>query len=326
LNVPNAQTANQVQELVFAANFNHTGVGTTAQNKIDAQQAFFVDGVVQAARTLGGSASNVASSWYMMTDDGFGAYQGGAMSEFMIYTNTSNTTATDPSAFVGSAVNNSFTYAGESRLISIDGKAGYDTVVLSGAATNLDTTAVTLNSIELIHMQNGETNQLTINNAQLVANGSILSVLMDSSDSIVYESTTLNHSATQEMIVFGTVGNDIIDMSSFNELVYGRGGSDTFNYEAWSDAATSSSKDAITDFTMGSGADGDKLDLADLLDGYTSGSTLADFITLTDDSTDTSIAIDINGDSSGTDLTIVLTGATGKSLDDMISDGNLILL
>jgi hypothetical protein len=77
---------------------------------------------------------------------------------------------------------------------------------------------------------------------------------------------------------------------------------------------------------MGSGADGDKLDLADLLDGYTSGSTLADFITLTDDSTDTSIAIDINGDSSGTDLTIVLTGATGTSLADMISDGNLILL
>jgi hypothetical protein len=121
--------------------------------------------------------------------------------------------------------------------------------------------------------------------------------------------------------IVGTAQAEIIRGLAGDDTLTGNGGIDIFDYNSTTDG-----NDTITDFTMGSGADGDKLDLADLLDGYTSGSTLADFITLTDDSTDTSIAIDINGDSSGTDLTIVLTGATGTSLADMISDGNLILL
>ena len=60
------------------------------------------------------------------------------------------------------STNNAFTYVGEVGLVSINGK---DVVVLSGTATNLDVTAVELRCIKRIHMQNDETNALTINNA-----------------------------------------------------------------------------------------------------------------------------------------------------------------
>ena len=325
LSTGNAQKINKVQQLVFTANYNHSGGGTVSKNKVDAKQAFFVDGTVKGADgSLNGNYQSLGDTWYLMSGTSWGNYQRGKISEFLVYTNSSRITATDPTVLIGSDINNSFTYAGESKLTGIDGKAGYDAVVLSGSSTNLNITAVTLSSIELIHMQNGKTNILTINDAQLTANGSILSVLMDSGDSIVYNSATLNHSATQEVVTFGTTGNDTINMSSFNELVYGRGGSDTFVYKSWSDAAASSSNDAIADFTMGTGADKDVLNLADLLTGYSS-ANLADFITLNDNGTDTSIAIDRNGDSSGTDLTITLNNVTGVDLATMISDDNLIL-
>ncbi|WP_201339209.1 beta strand repeat-containing protein [Isorropodon fossajaponicum symbiont] len=331
LKTKNAQTANQVQQLVFIANFNHSGTGTTAQNKVDAEQAFFIDGVVKGAGTLGSTDTDVGSTWYIMaTTGGNSGYQAGMMSEFLVYTDNSNTVISDPGAFVGSAVNNTFTYAGEGGLTSVDGKGGYDTVYLSGTSTNLDTTVVILKSIELIHMQNGETNILTINDAQLTANSFILSVLMDTGDSIIYEGATLAYDANaQELIVFGSTGNDTINMSSFNETVYGRGGNDTFVYKSWSDAAASSSADTIADFIIAAGTNKDILDLKDLLSGYSAGS-FTDFIELNEVGGNTVTSVDANGaiDNSGVftaDLSITLTGVTGANLATMISDGNLVL-
>ncbi len=330
LSVANIQTVNQVQQLVFTANYNHSGSGTLTQNKVDAEQAIFVDGEVKGADdNLLDSALILGFTWYLATF-GYGGsgFQSGMISEFLFYTNNSSTTATDPTAFVGTDVNDTFTYAGETTLASIDGKVGYDTVILSGASSNLDTIIVALNSIELIHMRNGETNTLTINNTQLDTNVSILSVLMDTGDSIIYEGTTLNYNATQEVVNFGTIGNDIINMSSSNETVYGRGGNDTFVYKSWSDAAASSSADSIADFTIGTGVGKDTLNLKDLFTSYNS-TNLTNFINLIESGGNTLISTSKNGTVGGAfadeDISITLTGVIGANLLTMISDGNLVL-
>ncbi|BAS68020.1 Ig-like domain-containing protein [Bathymodiolus septemdierum thioautotrophic gill symbiont] len=321
-----AGAINTKLDVVFEANYNNVGnTGTSSKNYTDAAQGIYINGVSKArdGTLLGGASGslnldNGSDGWTLQNNQA-------KITEMFIY--AANEQSTSIKQFLGSSNNDTFTYGGESIVTGYDGKAGYDTVYISGA-NNLDLTNAQfssgIKSIELVHMKNTEANVLTINDAQLTTNGSILSVLMDSGDSIVYNSATLNHSATQEVVTFGTTGNDTINMSSFNELVYGRGGSDTFVYKSWSDAAASSSNDAIADFTMGTGAGKDTLNLADLLTGYSS-ANLADFLSLSDDGTNSSIAIDSNGDSSGTDLTITLTGVTGVSLATMISDANLIL-
>ena len=321
-----AGAINTKLDVVFEANYNNVGnTGTSSKNYTDAAQGIYINGVSKArdGTLLGGASGslnldNGSDGWTLQNNQA-------KITEMFIY--AANEQSTSIKQFLGSSNNDTFTYGGESIVTGYDGKAGYDTVYISGA-NNLDLTNAQfssgIKSIELVHMKNTEANVLTINDAQLTTNGSILSVLMDSGDSIVYNSATLNHSATQEVVTFGTTGNDTINMSSFNELVYGRGGSDTFVYKSWSDAAASSSNDAIADFTMGTGAGKDTLNLADLLMGYSS-ANLTDFLSLSDDGTNSSIAIDRNGDGSGTDLTITLTGVTGVSLATMISDANLIL-
>ena len=61
---------------------------------------------------------------------------------------------------------------------------------------------------------------------------------------------------------------------------------------------------------------------------YTAGDTLSDFLTVADDGSDVTIAIDANGDSSGTDLTITLIGIGTGSLDlaALTADDNLVVL
>ena len=117
----------------------------------------------------------------------------------------------------------------------------------------------------------------------------------------------------------GTSGNDILVGQGGNDMLTGNGGVDTFDYNASSDG-----NDTITDFTIGNG--GDRLDLSDLLD-YDTGDTLSDYLTFSDDGSDVEIAIDANGDSSGTDITITLSDIGTGSLD--LSDFetyNLIVL
>ena len=61
---------------------------------------------------------------------------------------------------------------------------------------------------------------------------------------------------------------------------------------------------------------------------YTAGDTLSDFLTVADDGSDVTIAIDANGDSSGTDLTITLIGIGTGSLDlaALTADDNLVVI
>jgi len=103
--------------------------------------------------------------------------------------------------------------------------------------------------------------------------------------------------------------------------------------------AVVNSVDVIKDFSAWNGTRGDKLDIRNLLTGYTSGtSTLSQWVTniinnSTIDkpsgvsSTNTKIVIDIDGAGSGiTTQTIWLDGVSGLSNDPTILKNNLILI
>jgi len=111
---------------------------------------------------------------------------------------------------------------------------------------------------------------------------------------------------------------------------------DTFVWNAGD--AVGNSVDIIKDFSAWNGTRGDKLDIKNLLTGYTSGtSTLSQWVSITNNSTidrpsgvsspNTKIVIDIDGAGSGTTTqTIWLDGVSGLSNDPTILKNNLILI
>jgi hypothetical protein len=82
--------------------------------------------------------------------------------------------------------------------------------------------------------------------------------------------------------------------------------------------------DTILDFvdtTADSG--GDILNLAGLLTNETS-ANIGNYISLSESGGNTSLAIDVDGDGSGTDFTVQLDGVTGTDLSTLIDNGNLV--
>jgi hypothetical protein len=125
-------------------------------------------------------------------------------------------------------------------------------------------------------------------------------------------------------VLFGDTGEDIIKGGDSNDLIIGGqgddiltgdGGRDTF---AWAlGDETGASTDTVTDFNQAPG--GDILDFSGLLTGEHAGN-YNDFITLTG----STLTVDTNGDGSGTDLTINLTGLTATTVDDLVANGSIV--
>ena len=148
----------------------------------------------------------------------------------------------------------------------------------------------------------------------------VTSVTVDGKDVILgYDGAALT-SADSLSIAYNTpssglgledvAGNDTADF----HVIRGAAGVATLTGNAgdaaavgYSDVAAGS--DTINAFPM---ADGDVLDLASLLD-YAEGDDLSDYLTVTDDGTDVSLAIDVDG-AGGADITLTLTGIGTGSL------------
>jgi Ca2+-binding RTX toxin-like protein len=198
----------------------------------------------------------------------------------------------------------------------------------SAFSVNVGGSARTVSNVEI----NGSNIVLTFDGAAIADTDSLTiaytkpgsgAVLKDFAGNEAVSLSSLIVGASGVNTITGTSANDTIIGNGGNDTLTGNGGIDTFDYNSTTDG-----DDTITDFTIGSGANGDKLDLTDLLDGYTSDSTLSDFITSRESAGNTIISIDANGTVGGAfaaDVTITLTGVTGISLTDMISDDNLIL-
>ena len=124
--------------------------------------------------------------------------------------------------------------------------------------------------------------------------------------------------------IVGTADNDFIIGNASIDTLTGNGGSNTFDYNSISDG-----NDVITDFTIGTGAGADTLDLRDLLN-YTATDTLANFVQFDDAGSggDVEVKIDVDGSNNfaAADLTLTLSNIGTGSLVLSDFENNLIVL
>ena len=137
--------------------------------------------------------------------------------------------------------------------------------------------------------------------------------------------------------LFGGLGDDILDGGQGDDLLIGGlgsdqmtggAGADTFKFAA-ADVDGTLAKDTIMDFNT---ADGDKLDLADLLNGETA-SNLDDYLNFETQGADTLVHVNKAGDfgaGAQADHTILLkdvnlAGLDNEIINDLLSNNNLII-
>ena len=142
----------------------------------------------------------------------------------------------------------------------------------------------------------------------------------------------------EEDTLWGRGGADTLSGGAGNDRLYGEGGNDVLIGGAGTDTLTggagrdrfdinsiSEGLDTITDFARGS--TGDRLDIRDVLVGYTSGSSnINNFVRL---SGAASTTVAVNADGVGTDFVSVATlqnvAFTSNLLNEMMANGNLIV-
>ncbi|MEZ0224911.1 MAG: beta strand repeat-containing protein [Alphaproteobacteria bacterium] len=121
----------------------------------------------------------------------------------------------------------------------------------------------------------------------------------------------------------GLSGSDTLDGGGGIDRLIGGTGSDTFVFHS-SEASSSTNADIILDFVAGLG--GDKLDIHDILSGY-SGGSITDWVDVDVSGGNTIISIDANG-SSGSPSFIQIATLNGITsiidANQLLADGNLI--
>ena len=117
--------------------------------------------------------------------------------------------------------------------------------------------------------------------------------------------------------ISGEQGDDVLIGGQGADTLTGGSGADTFVYELSDDDGN---VDTITDFSIG---EGDALDLSALIDPQ--GDPIADFLSLSDDGTDTTVSVDADGNGGGGAVDVaVLEGVSGSDLTTLVNNGNII--
>jgi hypothetical protein len=142
---------------------------------------------------------------------------------------------------------------------------------------------------------NGDTQQqtapLVVENIDNLAGQ--LQGLIETPNSITYKGTqyddTIN-AANSDDVLYGGAGNDILSGGQGNDLFFGEEGADVFTFMQ-GDKASPVEEDTIADFSM---AEGDKIDLSDILSGEND-ANIGDYMTFILDGNDTVIELQSDG-------------------------------
>ena len=218
--------------------------------------------------------------------------------------------------------------AGNDSLVGGDGDDTYviDTlgdVIIELAGEGIDTVETLVNNYTLgANLENlviGGTSALS-------ATGNALDNVMTGNKG----ANTLNGGAGNDTL-YGGAGNDRLIGGDGDDILYGQDGSDTLTGGIGADtfvfeAATAyKARDTITDFST---ADGDVLDLRDLLEMYDPlAGNLSDFVRITESNGNSIVSVDRDGVGTGAGLVQIVTlqGVTGLGdADALVLSGNLL--
>ena len=119
-------------------------------------------------------------------------------------------------------------------------------------------------------------------------------------------------------VLDGGSGDDLLVGSPGADQMTGGPGQDRFDYGDRAEAG-----DTITDFELGRA--GDVLDLVDLVSFDPTNDTPADFVRLEVAGGGTRVAVDVDGGGNGYRSFVTLAGVTADDVDQLVTDGNLVL-
>jgi hypothetical protein len=122
-------------------------------------------------------------------------------------------------------------------------------------------------------------------------------------------------------LIRGGAGDDQLTGGPGADRMRGGRGSDLFDYDSLADAG-----DTILDFATGMG--GDRLFLADLLEGFDPAtSDVSAFVSLTEPMDADATVVGVNADGQGADTValVTLAGVTGTTVDTLVADGNVVV-
>jgi Ca2+-binding RTX toxin-like protein len=131
-------------------------------------------------------------------------------------------------------------------------------------------------------------------------------------------------------VLYGGAGNDIIDGGVGDDVLFGGEGADTlygghgrdqFVFDTMDGFA-----DTVKDFALG--ADGDVLNITDILQGYDEmADAISDFVRLVNSGGNTELQVNADGDAGGSfaAVSIIEGGVGSATLADLINNGNLVV-
>jgi len=115
----------------------------------------------------------------------------------------------------------------------------------------------------------------------------------------------------------GSGGNDILIGGGGSDMLTGGTGADQFVYKSINDVT-----DTITDFNA---AEGDVLDIRDVLVGYSDASNIDDFVKLQDNGSSTTVMVNPDGMDPDAVPLVVLQEVTGVLASELLSQHNLVV-
>lgn len=120
--------------------------------------------------------------------------------------------------------------------------------------------------------------------------------------------------------LYGGDGDDVLNGYQMSDLIYGGDGADIFTFR---NGYTFDAVDTIADFDI---SEGDAIDISDVLFGYDPlTEAIEDFVQITDNGTDTTIAVDADGSGDNFVAIATLSGVTGLTDEAQLeTNGNLI--
>ncbi|MEZ5902949.1 MAG: calcium-binding protein [Alphaproteobacteria bacterium] len=221
-----------------------------------------------------------------------------------------------------------FTTGTLATIETLNGSVDIDNVTMTGAQLNglttlsfnggADTLFITTTSTGLNALGNGALTGLETVSAATAAAG----VTIDMTNQA--EALTIIGSASNDTltggggadIVEGGAGDDILLGGDSDDELYGDIGADTFIFD-------SNSIDTVTDFSE---AQGDILDISDIVSGTVAVNDIDDFLQLNVSGSDTNVLVDRNGTNGGANFVQVgvLENVTGLNAQTLFDNGQVI--